>query len=266
MGVDPVGAFDVDCSGVDPVTQTANCTCDLVSIDPIPLLGIGDVCIESGGACPAGPLNCDAGTGVDLDVVADHNSGSCSGNADCAASCDAICAGIGAGYERLDSACEGFCVSGPNFDNVCVQDADCPESSCPGKEPVQGGVHAGVCGCTCVGRGLGDPGPAGAMNCNLGLSITVERDSDPVCGTDSAPIILPPLCGALTTGAATAELVRVNNGRNRDKVTAVDRVGAAVTCPQFAAGAISGMTFAGNLVFYDSSLGDIVTENFFVCE
>ncbi len=267
LGVGPGGAFDIVCGAVDEQTQRAECGCEFVDFDPIPLLGIGDVCISSGGECPAGQISCNAGRAAGLDFRSDHNIGTCTSNTNCNATCDSHCSSLGSGFERGDAGCEGFCISGPSFDAACVEDADCPDSSCPGKEPFGGGVHQGVCNCTCIGRGSGAPGPAGTLDCNLGLQITVERDNDQVCFNTTPSITLPPICGALTTAGATGELLHANNGtRRRDVIGPLDLAGVPATCEQFSAGSVGDTTFVGNLAFYDSTLGDILTEIFFVCE
>jgi hypothetical protein len=270
--VRPTGSFEIACEAPGPNGQ-ASCTCDVNEFDAIPLLGIGDVCVAPAGPCPAGVQACDGGRAIDLDLKADHNIGTCTSQGNCAAQCDTHCAGFGATYSRQDSTCEGFCAGGASLDMACTDDAGCPGSNCPGKEPAQGGVHAGACNCTCIGRGLGAPAVAGSIACNLGLAITVERDNNQICGDVPASITLAPVCGALSTRYAQGLTLQANNrtgaadrlppGRNSDPLM---KTGVPKTCDQFNADNLTGMKFVGYLQFWDSALGDILTEEEFVCQ
>ncbi len=276
--VRPSGAFTVSCGATGGNGQRP-CTCDVEEFDAIPLLGIGDVCVAPAGPCTAGVQACNGGLALGLRLLGDHKLGTaCSNQAGCATACDTYCAsGITEeGYpamQRLDSTCEGFCAGGPNLNQVCVQDADCPQSNCPGKEPVQNGPHAGVCNCTCVARGQGTAAASGAMTCNLGLQITVERDNDQICGNVAPGITLAPVCGPITNGTADGLTLRANNlttatarlppGRNSNPLT---KTGVPRTCQQFNTGSLTGLHFVGYLQFYDSSLGDILAEEEFICQ
>jgi hypothetical protein len=158
---------------------------------------------------------------------------------------------------------------------ACTADTECPGGTCPGKEPAQGGAHAGVCNCTCLGEGLGSNAPVGSMACNLGVAITVERDSNQICGDVVPSITLSPLCGALTTAHAAGQAVDANNsmsgqgqrlppGPGGRGPLEVD--GTVRSCSQVDAKQITGLEFAGYLMFYDSSLGDILAEQEFICQ
>jgi len=283
FGVLPVGSFDIDCGAVDPITGQSVCSCELRSIDPIPLLGIGDVCVAPAGPCEPGVFACDGGVGLDLDTVSDHNIGACTSNASCSSQCDAFCATLGSAYAPLSFTCEGFCQAGSNAEAACIEDVECPESNCPGKEPQKNsdgsivigtGPHAGACNCTCGGQGLGGAAPAGSLTCNLGLAISVERDKDLICGNQPAgpDIVLAPLCGALTTTSGAGAIDHANNGtKKKNTIPPRGKVpfegqGAGISCDDYASGNLTGMTLTGDLVFYDSALGDILTRNTFSCK
>ncbi len=264
----PAGSLEIDCGATNPGTGQSLCTCDVIEIDAIPLLGIGDVCVAPAGPCPAAKYECDGGAPLGLDLYADHDIGpNCASNAGCATQCDAFCATLGASYTRLASSCEGFCAGGPNNEAACTSDAECPDAQCPGREPSQGGPHAGDCNCSCQAKEIGAASVAGTLSCNLGLKITVERDNDQVCGNAVPSISLPPICGALTAGATQGVLEHEGSqtGAGADlgprNVTGIPR-----SCANFAAGSLTGLELAGYLPFYDSSLGDILAEQEFRCQ
>ena len=260
VGVTPNGSIEIDCSATD-ANGVSMCTCDLIQIDAIPLLGLGDVCVAPAGPCPAAKYDCDGGTALDLDLYADHNVGSCTSQASCSAVCDTFCSGLSASHQQQSSSCEGYCMGGSNHEAACTQDADCPGGNCPGKEPVQGGAHAGVCNCSCLALEQGAAGAAGAFSCNLGLAITVERDNDQICGNFPPSITLSPLCGSLTSTRSDGVLEHVNNksGGNND-LGPFDLSGAGLACTDYSAGNLSGLSLTGYLAFYDSSLGDILAQ------
>jgi len=267
LGVSPSGSISMDCSAVDPVTGVSLCTCDVISIDAIPLLGIGDVCVASAGACPVAEYDCDGGSPLDLDHFSDHDIGNCTNNASCSASCDAFCTALGSTHIQQASSCEGFCVGGPNDEMACVEDADCPSGNCPGLEPAQGGVHAGDCNCSCQAANVGSPSSAGTFTCGLGLAITVERDNDQICGNVPPAISLAPLCGALTSARADGVLEHVNSkkGKNND-IGPLNTTGTGLACSTFGGGSVTGLKLVGYLAFFDSSLTDIFVQETFICQ
>jgi len=267
----PSGSIGIDCGAVNG-NGLGECTCDIINMDAIKLLGIGEVCIAPAGPCGTGAASCLAGSAVDLDFVGDHNVGTCTGQANCATQCDSYCAGLGTAYSSRASSCEGFCKGGVNHDLVCSADADCPGGSCPGKEPLQGGLHADTCNCSCVGEGLGNAAPAGSMTCQIGVDITIERDMSGICG-DSIPVItFEPFCGSLTTGNASGVTLHADNGTNPDDQlppgsgSFLSTDGASKSCSEFAGGDVGAMALVGHLQFFDSSLGDILWQSNFVCQ
>ncbi len=272
----PSGSIAVGIGATNPVTGQRPMTCDVIDFDAIPLLGIGDVCVAPAGPCDPGVQLCGATLApLDMRVRGDHNIGACTSQTTCAASCNAHCSTFGAGYALQSSSCEGFCDAGTNHNGACSQDDQCPGGTCPGKEPAQGGVHAGVCNCTCLGQGLGSNAAQGAMSCRLGMAITVERDNDQICGNVAPAITLSPLCGGLTTATAIGQSLRANNNLGSGNSTRLPptginnpmtKTGALRSCPQIDSDQLTGLKYVGYLVFYDSSLGDILAEEEFFCQ
>ncbi len=265
--VNPSGEIEIDCAATDPGTGITQCTCELIEIDAIPILGLGDVCVFPAGPCPETKYDCNGGSPLDLDHYSDHDIGNCTSNPDCSAQCDSFCDALGPTHVQQASSCEGFCLDGPNANMACTQDSDCPDSSCPGKEPAAGGIHAGECNCSCQGDELGSPSVAGDIACSLGLQITVETDQDQVCGNTPPSIVLPPICGALTSADAEGVLEHVNskNGNNND-IGPLSKSGAPLSCTNFAANNLAGLELVGYLGFFDTTLNDILVEQTFVCQ
>ncbi len=274
-----VGSIDIACGEPDGNGESA-CGCTLVSVEAIPLLGIGDICIEPAGPCDAGTASWQGGNPADIEFRGDHNIGTCDSQGSCATSCEAFCPTLGAAFVQANSSCEGVCQGGSNADGVCTMDVECPGTNCPGKEPLpggEGGPHAGVCNCNCIARDVGPIAPAGTMTCQLGLAITVERDVNLICGDSIPSIVLSPLCSSLTTGKADAFTVKANNGTkandrlplksNGRKCSNCSREieGAPTALDRFTSGDLAGLTLVGYLQFWDSSLGDILAEQEFVC-
>jgi hypothetical protein len=259
----PVGDIGVRCEdfGGDDLV----CTCELQQFDAVNIPGLGDVCLEPFAGCPERVADCNGDTGIDADLIADRNIGSCTGFNDCETKCDAYCDGLGANYFRQTSTCEDFCIGGSNDGNSCTVDTDCPDGSCGGPD---GGVEGEICNCNCVETGRGS-GTAGGVSCSLGIEITVEQDEDGVCGNFPPILSLAPLCGELTTGTSTGLSRNANNvsgatlpaGGSPSELT-----GVAGSCDDLRAGSVSGATMVGHLGFFGSTVGDILTEITFPCK
>ncbi len=256
----PQGSLRISCDQA-ALDGTAACTCAVNSFAPIVIPGIGDVCVSPATGCAAGHIDCDGGSALDTQLTADHNIGACSSNAACAADCATTCTTLGG--SALSTGCEGYCQGGLNDDLPCTTDGDCIDGSCVGNDPVG---HAGVCNCACQATGLGAPAPAGALGCQLGLRIVVELPNNGVCG-DPPTIVLAPLCSALTTTTAIAQLVDANDvaGSSIPMSPAVLN-GASTSCDALSASVTSGIALAGTLGFFDSQLGDILVSERFVCQ
>ncbi|MDX2168981.1 MAG: hypothetical protein SF182_18075 [Deltaproteobacteria bacterium] len=257
------GSIEIDCGAPD-ANGEAPCSCVVKSFNPVIIPGIGDVCVNPFPGCPAGRIDCDGGGSPDVALAADHNIGACTSNAECLAACDAMCAGLGETYQRLIGGCEGYCQGGTNNDAECTMDSQCPGGQCVGAEPP---AHIGVCNCSCGGDQLGTGSPAGALSCNVGTQIDVELPTDGDCD-DPNTIILPGVCGGVSTSTATGQILDVNNSAGTNLPTAGPKVmtGAAGTCAAFAGGSLTGVKLVGELAFFDSTLGDILSQNTFVCQ
>src|SRR5690606_5254820 len=229
---------------------------------PVVIPAIGDVCVNPAPGCPAGKIDCDGGSALDVDVQGDHNIGACTTQAGCAAACEAHCSGIGSTYKPLASSCEGFCQGGSNEDTACTDDSQCTGGSCVGTNPPG---HAGVCSCVCGGTGLGAPAGAGALSCNVGVQINVELPSNGSCG-DTATIVLPPQCGAVTTEASPGGVTDANN--TADKLLTAygaPATGVSISCEDLMSSTTAGLELVGSLAFFDSTLGDVHSGNRFAC-
>jgi hypothetical protein len=257
------GTLNFSCGTVAP-DGTASCSCNVVSFAPIVIPAIGDVCVNPAGPCPAGKIDCDGGTPVGVDVVSDHNIGACTSNADCTAQCTSTCSGMGATYSPLLTGCEGYCQGGSNDEAVCTRDTDCPGGSCVGGEPV---AHGHICNCVCSGTGVNGASSAGGLGCNLGVQINVELPSNGTCG-DPPTIILPSLCGPITTQTSTGILTDANNTAAKTipsgGVSTVN--GSNISCATMASSTTTGMKVVGALGFFDSTLGDIFARLTFTCQ
>lgn len=263
----PTAQINFECSeGAASTSGLAGdvaCSCSVDNFDPLQIPGLGDVCVEPFAGCPSRPGSCDAGASVDVFTTADRNVGTCTGNDDCANQCDTYCGGLGA--TPISTTCEDFCLGGENDGDMCLTDAECPGGSCGGPDV---GAEGTICSCVCTQPGTGDPGPAGSLACSLGVSITVELPPTGECGDTPPSITLSPLCGDLTTGNGTGIML---NAVNMPEITIPrdgpsELTGSPASCTDLASGSLSGATFIGHLGFFGSAVGDIVTENVFVCQ
>lgn len=257
LPLSPSAEFSIDCeeSGDD-----LSCGCSVDSFDPLNIIGIGDVCVEPFSPCENRVADCDGNTGLDVNVMADHNIGLCTGTANCQNLCDAHCDGLGAGFFRQASTCEDFCLGGENDGDMCSLDTDCPGGSCGGPD---GGTDGTICECVCAQPGVGT-GIAGGLSCGLGVAITVELDEDGVCGNVPPTINLAPTCGELTTNTSIGQL---DNAANQNvTIGPTTLTGAQTSCEDLRAGTVSGATMVGHLAFFGSAVGDILAEISFDCE
>jgi hypothetical protein len=248
--------------GAIALDGTAAVDCNVVSLDPVIIPGIGDVCVNPYTGCSSGRIDCDGGAPQNVDLVADHTIGACVSNAACSTACDGVCAGMGANYEQLLSGCEGKCQGGSNDEAACTNDTGCPGGQCVGGEPV---AHAGQCNCTCGGTNLGGASPAGSISCPIGTQIDVELPSDNDC-LDPNTIVLPPLCGGITTTTSTGQILNANNGGSSVPAAPQSATGTGSSCGNVAGGTLTGLKLVGQLGFYDSTLSDILALNTFTCQ
>lgn len=252
------GAIDIDCGdGTLDINGKAACTCEVQSFDPIPLLGIGTVCIEAGNnSCDPGEIDCDGGNDLSWDTAADHNIGACTSNADCASQCDTECGILGG--SQLSSGCENFCAGGANDGLACTDDTDCPDGSCNGPD---GGAHGNICGCQCLTQ-VAPPALPGGMACQMPTKIYVVLPAGSPC-TNPATIDLPPSCIPLTTASASANILNANNGGGT-----FGNAGAGVdlSCLDLFSSVTTGAELVGVTNFFDSTLGDLSVLTTAVCQ
>ena len=286
----PVGGdLGFDCTAPDPNTGLGSCTCDLLNPKNFEIGPIGFICLSTFSGCdPVGQIDCNGGTGQDLDTLGSHNvafeantldsvqfpapfcglldpdcvvpgNANCDAHDECAAMCDTFCADQPGNFARFDSGCEGFCEFGPNDNLPCTLDADCPGGQCHGVDPV---THESQCNCTCLEID-GAPAPAGAVRCTLGVSVNVES-AEP-CDSLDITTTIGEQCVPVTTQDSTALLLK-GNANDAFSVLGPLRSGSPVSCPDFFANNLTGMVLSGNQTFFDSDVGDLISPETYVCE
>ncbi len=259
------GSVDVTCDieNVDQGTGKAPCTCTIQEFDPIVITGIGTACVTPGSdPCPVGEVDCDGGNVLDWDTIGDHDIGVCTSNSDCSFQCDMHCGSLGPGsYTQALSTqgCEGFCSGGANNDLACTMDSDCPGGSCGGADPVG---HAGTCQCTCLAM-VGDPSRAGGIKCSTPANIFITTPAGSPC-TDPPSIDLGTVCIPVTTERAT--VVVLNANVDPGDIGPDTDLGIPSDCADLDASVLTGTRFIGQLAFYDSALGDLITKTVFGCQ
>jgi hypothetical protein len=260
------GAVNLTCDPGQDVNGKRDCACELVTLDPFILSGVGTICVTPAtGACPSGEVDCDGGNALDVDLIAEHQAGACTSNANCASTCGTYCAGIGKAV--YSSGCELQCQGGTRADMPCLCDTagaatcsggmagvnDCPGGSCEGKDNDLGTTQ---CHCTCVDESFGTAAPAGAMNCRVGVTIVVEAGEDGIC--DGNVIVrLPPQCAPFTSQNATGIILNDNEGPGG--LGPFSETGTAGSCTQLDSGDVSGYELVSVLGFYDSTIGDLIS-------
>jgi hypothetical protein len=254
------GAVDISCGSTD-INGKAPCDCVLQSFDPIDIIGIGYICFSPGAGCPTGEVDCDGGNALDVTMDSTQGIAACTGNPECSTQCDAHCAGLGATFAQFNSGCGGFCTGGQNDNGTCTDDSDCPGGSCTGKDGIPGG---NVCLCDCLGIG-GAPSVPGALQCNMGAVIDVEIA--PPCGDGDILIAVGTRCIPLTTEAFTSQIHNSNHTFPKDfPADPITGSGTAIDCATLATSTTTGIKLVGAANFFDSTIGDLTTEESFSCE
>ncbi len=250
------GAIDIAC-GTAALDGKAECDCTLQYLDPIEIIGVGNICFGPGAPCPSGEIDCDGGNGLDATMDSDHNIGACTSNPDCAAQCIAYCAPD----QVLNSACEGFCVGGGNDGNPCTRDTDCPDGSCPGKD---GLPHGNICGCHCLAIG-GAPSRPGGLQCNLSVNIDIEMDEP--CGDGDVLIALGRRCLPLTTETLTSQIHNAQNTPGFEcPWTPTSVIGTPADCADLTSSITTGLRMVSSVDLFDTTLGDLHTIEDFTCQ
>jgi hypothetical protein len=250
------GSAKIDCGTPDANGKT-QCTCGIISADPISIPSIGFVCIQPAPTpCPSSTIYCNGGDPVGLTALSDGNIGACTGNDACNTACDTYCAGISS--VRVNAGCTGFCTAGSM--KACNLDADClpNDGSCNGPDPV--GANGGICQCSCVNTAAGNASRPGDFECNLGASLAVEAHA-PCDGTD-VTINVGTACIPLSTGAVSTFITHANFSAGATVPSSGQPVmtsGQPATCEQMTAGNLSSIQIHGAVNFFGSALGDLAT-------
>jgi hypothetical protein len=270
------GDFTLDCGLLDPNTNEAVCSCEIEGLLPANLPGIGLACLNFVPTedCTPGRIDCDGGSGRDVTTITDHDVGPevlvldpnftlpfCGyldpnqGNSECDRMCDTYCASLepAGSYRTLLSGCEGYCQGGPREDLTCNTDVDCPFSSCAGGEAVP---HRNTCGCDCL-QVAGNPSRAGALNCEVGVQISVENA--PPCNEGTITIYLEPKCIPVSSELGTGIILDANLNYGTS-VGGRDLFGVQGSCSDVASGVLTGMTLVGSGHAMDSNIGDLQVE------
>jgi hypothetical protein len=267
------GDFTLDCGPVDPNTGEAVCSCEIEGLLPATLPGIGFVCLNFVPTedCTPGRIDCDGGSGRDVTTITDHSVGAdvmlldpnftlpfCGyldpndANPECDRMCDTYCASLepAGSYRTILAACEGFCQGGDREDLPCDTDVDCPFSSCAGGEGVPHEYH---CGCDCLQVG-GDPSRAGALNCEVGVQISVENAAP--CNEGEITIYLLPKCIPVSSEFGTGIILDANLNYGTS-VGGRELFGVQGKCSDVANGVLTGLTLVGSGHAMDSNIGDL---------
>jgi hypothetical protein len=271
------GATSLDCGAVDPNTGIAPGQCQIESLKGQDISVIGWICLEAvPGLCGPGHIDCDGGSPMDQDLTMHHDAGTIANaqdpvsfptqycdindpvnpNAECEDMCELYCGTLGPAYEIYESSCEGFCQSGPAGVS-CSLHEDCPNEDCAGGS--LGAPHAGLCQCSCIAQGIGDPSRPGAIQCAVGLHTTIEA-AGPCDGVDRT-ISITPVCLPVTSETATASFVLANPSTpgSFDGITLEGDPGGG--CDTLITSVTAGSSLVGHSANFDSDIGDLITRN-----
>ncbi len=181
------------------------------------------------------------------------------GNAECAEMCDIYCDSLEpqGEYITILSGCEGYCQAGGRNDLFCDLDADCPEGSCAGGDPV---VHNNVCGCDCLRVGGDQIARPGGIDCQAGVQINVESAAP--CDQTDAFINLPRKCVPLSSERSSGKILNANDQTGFLLPLGPERIfsGTPANCEDMSNGIVSGIKMSGTANFFDSNLGDLQVE------
>ncbi len=150
--------------------------------------------------------------------------------------------------------------------------------------------HGNICGCSCLELG-GVPSRPGALQCNVGVSIVVESNTDAPCGQqcnggvnhgqscvndvfcpggvceDDTLMVMDRRCIPITTETASGLIVDTNNTSPKEIETGHGAsVGVPTLCDDLATSMTTGMELVGVVNFLDSNLGDLAIAARFSCQ
>jgi len=245
-------------------------SCDIVTLAPVNIIGIGFVCISPGGPCAAGARYCGpggAGSGpaLGIDSQSDGDTGTCSNNTACQTICNGTCGGAA---QVQTAGCTAFCSGTSPADTACTSDSQCLPSNgaCNGPEPISVGTNDKICQCSCINaaaHGASDPGD---FQCNLGSNIIVETAA-PCNGTDVL-INVGNTCIPVSTEEASGLVTNsnfnacVDMGGTAPCTVPVpgftnDQTGVPIACATMDSSTLTGWVGVGAVNFFGSTLGDL---------
>jgi cysteine-rich repeat protein len=248
----PVSASLVlSCGSVDPATGKAPCSCELGDLEPIVTPYLGVACPSPHSGCQEGAIDCNGGERIDLDIIRNHDVGSCSSatpNETCRTKCVAYCQNLSGAYEHHESACEGYCQDGQNDGQTCNYDGDCPGGECASS---QGVPHRNQCNCECV-EVRGTQTPPGGIQCEAGITWTIESHL-PCDGMDV--LSARNVCIPLTTEFATSRIEKADMFTGT-VISTPTRQGNRRTCEDLSVEVMSGLRLEGSFGLFDTHQGD----------
>jgi hypothetical protein len=254
-------AFSAGAPGAEGVGSAG---CDVIEIAPIPISGLGVVCVSPDTGCPEGRRDCDGGTRLGQNVISDANTGMCTSNTQCEATCN----GLSAGRQLLQFGCTGFCSAGAQ--QACTRDVDClpNDGACNGPDPV---FPAGICQCTWLDASFEEFGAsdAGDFQCNLGTSLVVHEFQTPASCSAPIRINVGQTCIPLNTQRVSARVLNAGGVAGRTVPAGVLQNvadGTGISCEAFDAGNLTDMKAVGAINFFGSALGDLSVRLTAVCE
>lgn len=248
------GSIDIAVGGSSGSNKAS---CNLRSLSPVNLAGVGFVCVSPATGCSPGSVDCAGGSSKGVSLNAQRTIGSCTDNTTCASACSANC---GAGATVIQSACEGFCTGSNPANQACTTDAQClGNGACAGQDGVPNG---NICECQCL-LPLPDSTPPGGIRCNLGTSLVVEAAAP--CDGNDVIITVGTACFPLTTTNAFG-IVNNANAIPGNQLGPFVGSGATNSCSDQNAGDTSGMKLVGSYAFFASTIGDILTGTNLICQ
>lgn len=291
LGVNPLdlpfnGSAKIICDTYTPDgTAQRVCSAEFVSVDPMFIPIIGDICLVPMPAedCSAGLIDCQPGNDLDIDLVMNHTipmpGGTCTDNQACRDECDSHCASLGATRFDNSPACEGFCRLADT--PMCTHDDDPPDAnSCPAGDTCDEVNHGNTCSCQCQSLGNGSPVGAGQARLEIGYGIDINfinpstgfvegRGPDllPCTADDEPQGTLPPTCFPFTTTTATTSIENANNvGGGLITPLPASNTGAPFMCTSGVVLSTSGAELQGVGDFIDTRLYDFAATLTVNCE
>jgi hypothetical protein len=252
------------------VGSTINVCAGRCAVDhfvPVPIAGVGVLCMTPAAGCPdggayCGPGGAGSGPALGVDVESDGLLGAgCASNAECSELCDAHCTATDA--VQLASGCTGFCSGSAPAEMSCITDQQCVQAqngNCNG--PDQRPLLAHKCQCTCVNRSAFGGSTPGDFQCNLGVEVHLETAAP----CDGADVIADygTMCIPFSTQQTKGQIADANFTPGASvplpTPTAAPNVhtGTALACSALAGGNVTGLQGYGAFTLFSvKPLGDL---------